>query len=232
MGEHFSIEVNGDTVPVAVRRNRQARRLILRVNQTTGDVTLTLPTYVGAAAAEKFLTKQTSWIAQERAAISPASAIGEGEWLSLAGEMHQLVFTGSAPRTVQRLDGQLIVGGPKDLAPARLEKWLRQEAKNELLARATHHAETLDVSFSRVSIGDMKSRWGSCSSKGTLRFSWRLLMAPHEVLDYVAAHEVAHLLEMNHSERFWRHVARCVPEFQARRRWLKTEGNELFKIRF
>lgn len=232
MGEHFSVDLGGDIVPVTVRRNRQAKRLILRVDRATGEVKLTIPHYVGNRTATKFIEKQRDWLVQERAALDLAKTLGSGGLLLYLGDEHELVFTDARPRTIVRADGQIRIGGPADLAPKRLENWLRRKAKEMLTERATVHADTLGVGFSRVSIGDMKSRWGSCSSRGTLRFSWRLLMAPYDVMDYVAAHEVAHLREMNHSDRFWAEVAKCVPEHKSLRRWLKTEGNALFKIRF
>lgn len=232
MGEQFGVRLGGELVPVTVRRNAQAKRLILRIDQTTGEIKLTLPKYVGNRAAEKFLQKQTAWIEAERAALTPARYLGHESMMPYHGEAHQILFTDVAPRRVARVQGRITVGGPADLASKRLENWLRREAKNMLTERAVAHADTLGVGYNRVSIGDMKSRWGSCSSRGTLRFSWRLLMAPYAVMDYVAAHEVAHLLEMNHSERFWAHVARCVPNHKERRHWLKTEGNALFQLQF
>ena len=232
MGEQFGVRLGDELVPVTVRRNAQAKRLILRIDQSTGEIKLTLPKYVGNRAAEKFLQKQIAWIEAERAVHTPARTLGHESMMPYHGAPHQIVFTDVAPRRVARTQGKITIGGPADLAPKRLENWLRREAKTILNERAADHAGTLGVRYNRVSIGDMKSRWGSCSSRGTLRFSWRLLMAPYAVMDYVAAHEVAHLLEMNHSDRFWAHVARCVPDHKERRRWLKTEGNALFQLQF
>jgi len=215
-----------------VRRNGQAKRLILRIDHATGEIKLTLPSRVGMRAAQRFVDKQKSWIIKERAALDLAEALTHGDAIGYLGDRHQLVFSGKAPRKVLRENNQIIVGGPADMAVKRLENWLRREAKKHLAERSAIHAETLGVKFSRVSIGDMKSRWGSCSSKGTLRFSWRLLMAPYHVMDYVAAHEVAHLREMNHSDRFWAEVTKCVPDHKPLRRWLKTEGQALFNVRF
>jgi predicted metal-dependent hydrolase len=232
LGEHFSIDLNGEAVPVFVRRNAQAKRLILRIDRATGAVKLTLPPHVSGRAATKFIEKQRGWIARERAGLKPMQPLGHGDDLVYLGTPHRLLFTGTAPRTIIRMDGEIRVGGPLDMAAKRLENWLKREAKRLLSERSQQHAGTLGVGFERISIGDMKSRWGSCSARGTLRYSWRLLMAPYEVLDYVAAHEVAHLREMNHSDRFWDAVGICVPDHKALRRWLKSEGNALFKVRF
>ncbi|MEX0297748.1 MAG: M48 family metallopeptidase [Kordiimonas sp.] len=232
MGESFYISLEGEEVPVNVRRNAQAKRLTLRVDKTSGDIKLTLPKYVGLRKAEKFVVSNEQWLIAERKTVEPHKIIGHGDQISFLGDHLTIEYTDQSPRSVSLDTDKLQVGGPYDMASVRLEKWLRAEAKKVLTERSHYHAETLGVSFKRVSIGDMKSRWGSCSSSGTLRYSWRLVMAPFEVLDYVAAHEVSHIIEMNHSEYFWAHVARCVPDHMIRRRWLKTEGNALFKVRF
>ena len=121
------------------------------------------------------------------------------------------------------------VMGPCEHAPRRLESWLKKRAGERLRERAAHHARCLGLSFSRIGVRDQATRWGSCSSRGSLSFSWRLIMAPPHVLDYVAAHEVAHLKEMNHSPRFWALVARAVPEYRKARVWLHENGQDLHR---
>lgn len=232
MGEYLSVDLGGELVPVTVRRNSQAKRLILRIDGATGDIKLTLPRHVSNRAATKFLIKQSEWIARERSALDPVQRVTCGSTIPYLGTEHRIIFTDTAPRTVMKIGDEIHVGGPADMAAGRLENWFRRQAKTFLIERSSLHAETLGVQYKRISIGDMKSRWGSCSSNGTLRYSWRLLMAPFAVMDYVAAHEVAHLKEMNHSDRFWAEVATCVPDHKPQRRWLKTEGNTLFKVQF
>ena len=232
MGSEFRVNLGGDEVPVLVRRNARAKRLTLRVDRATGEIKLTLPLFVRSSAAERFLANHTDWIKRERAAIEPRAIITNGSFIPYLGTLHRVVFSDVSPRQIQVADGLIIVGGSADVAGKRFENWLRAEAKKLLAERVEYHAHKLGVSYGRISIGDMKSRWGSCSSTGGLRFSWRLLMAPYEVMDYVAAHEVAHLREMNHSDRFWAAVAETIPDYKKQRKWLKTEGNKLFSIRF
>ncbi|WP_316016065.1 SprT family zinc-dependent metalloprotease, partial [Roseobacter sp. HKCCA0434] len=110
--------------------------------------------------------------------------------------------------------------------------WLRQLARDRLSEATARHAAALDSVPGRLTLRDTRSRWGSCTSEGNLMFSWRLILAPPPVLDYVAAHEVAHLLEMNHSLRFWAHVERLFPGWQAQRDWLRAEGAALHRFRF
>jgi len=233
MAEELRLILEGQEVPVKVRRNARAKKMILRVCSCTGDVRLTLPTRVRLSAAEDFILKHTSWLVAERGKLASAESLGDGDTLAFRGQPHTIRFLGAGARTVRLQGGEFLVGGPADMAPARLEKWLKSEARSHLNDRAHHHAGALEVAFARVSIGDMRSRWGSCSSRGPLRFNWRLIMAPDAVLDYVAAHEVAHLLEMNHSDRFWAHVERCVPDYRAHRRWLRSDaGSGLMSVSF
>lgn len=125
---------------------------------------------------------------------------------------------------------RICVSGEERHGPRRLADWLRSEAKTDLLKRVEHHGGELGCNPKRISVRDQSSRWGSCSSSGTLCFSWRLIFAPTFVLDYVAAHEVAHLREMNHSQRFWRLVRQTMPDMQRARAWLKQNGAELHRF--
>ena len=114
-------------------------------------------------------------------------------------------------------------GDPETL-PLRVTRYLKKQAKADLTRAVNRHIETLGVEYKSISVKDTRSRWGSCTSDGQLSFSWRLVMAPPKVLDYVAAHECAHILEMNHSPKFWAHVSRCVPDWKRQRAWLRTHG--------
>ena len=121
----------------------------------------------------------------------------------------------------------LCVAGQREHAPRRLQDWLTGQARKDLSDRVAHHAGALGLRPRRISVRDQTSRWGSCSSTGQLCFSWRLVLAPRHVLDYVAAHEVAHLAEMNHSTRFWALVARTFHDMGRSKAWLNAHGREL-----
>lgn len=228
----LTIDIAEETVPVRLRRNARAKKMILRVDGVNGDIKLTAPSHVSRSALRSFLNEHRAWIEIERAKVHAYPALGPGDQLPYLGEKYSLEFLDAPPRKVRRTDGKILVGGPADQAPARLERWLRAEAKKHLGEDAHEFADCLGVSIGRISIGDMKSRWGSCSSSGTLRFNWRLLLAPVEVRRYVAAHEVAHLIEMNHSPRFWRHVERLIPDYALHRKWLRAHGSDLMRLRF
>lgn len=226
------VKISDTCVPLRLRRNAQAKRMILRIDRLSGDVKVTAPPRSSQKAIREFVEQHLDWIERERSQQGKALTVTDGMAIPFVGVKSLLVFTGMPPRKINIEDKQIIVGGPVDQAPARLERWLRAEAKRMLAADAAEYADQLGVGFQRLSIGDMKTRWGSCSSNGTLKFSWRLVLAPAVVRRYVAAHEVAHLLEMNHSQQFWQHVARCMPDFASHRRWLKTEGGKLMNFQF
>jgi hypothetical protein len=125
---------------------------------------------------------------------------------------------------------RICVSGGQQHGPRRLLDWLRSQARVDLTERTLHHAVNLGCRAKRVTVRDQSTRWGSCSSTGTISYSWRLIFAPGEVLDYVAAHEVAHLKEMNHGPRFWRLVRETMPDMQRARAWLKQNGAELHRF--
>ncbi len=231
MPDDLSIIIDGESIPVKIRRNALAKRLTLRVDQSTGDVRVTLPVSARLSQAESFLQDNLIWISNQRYKLGGLAPLGHDDTLLYRGVPHILQFLDTPPRRVIAEDGQLYIGGPADQAANRLFTWLKAQTRKQVEASSALHAEKLGVSFSRIGIGDMRSRWGSCSARGTLKFNWRLILAPDAVLDYVAAHEVAHLLEMNHSDRFWAHVETCVPGYAVHRRWLKKYGGDLFNVR-
>lgn len=228
----LTVDLAEETVPVRLRRNARAKKMILRIDGVNGDIKLTAPKHVSLSALRGFLKEHKNWIEIERSKVQAHAALGPGDTLPYLGESYVLEFLDTPPRKVRIEEGEILVGGPADQAPARLERWLRRQAKTYLGHDAHGFADQLGVSIGRVSIGDMKSRWGSCSSSGTLRFNWRLLLAPVDVRRYVAAHEVAHLLEMNHSPRFWGHVEGLMPDYSLHRKWLRAHGSDLMRLRF
>jgi predicted metal-dependent hydrolase len=132
-----------------------------------------------------------------------------------------------------RVEGEhLLVPGDPAQAGARVQAWLKALARDRLVQASDHYAARIGRSITRVTLRDTRSRWGSCTAEGALMYSWRLIMAPPEVLRYVAAHEVAHLVEMNHSNRFWAVVEGLYPGWQTQRAWLRSHGSALHGLRF
>jgi predicted metal-dependent hydrolase len=214
--------------PVALRFSPRARRLLLRMDAATRRFDLVLPRGLPPETALKFLEAQRGWIAARLDALPVRVPFVEGAVVPVSGVPHRIrrEHDPAAP-PVAIVDGEIRVrGGPEHVA-RRVRDHLTRLAAQQLTARARLHAARIGGKVTRVTVRDTKSRWGSCSSSGALSFSWRLILAPEPVMDYVVAHEVAHLAEMNHSARFWKLVRAMVDDPAAQRAWLKRHRAEL-----
>jgi predicted metal-dependent hydrolase len=214
--------------PVAIRVSPRARRLSLRVDAAARGVELVLPRRVAVEDGLRFIAAQRGWIAARLAALPPAVRLAEGAIVPVLGVPHRIrrELDPAAP-TVAIGDGEIRVRGEAAHVPRRVRDHLIALARREFSARSRALAARIGKTVTRVGVRDPKSRWGSCSSSGALSFSWRLIFAPEPIIDYVVAHEVAHLIEMNHGPRFWRLVATLVPDSAPARAWLKRHRMEL-----
>jgi predicted metal-dependent hydrolase len=225
---HQSVCAMALGVPVTIRVSPRARRLSLRVDAAARGIELVLPRRFAADTAIGFVSRHRGWIAARVAAMPEPLRLADGAIVPVLGVPHRIRrITVPAASPVTIADGEIRVRGDPAHLPRRIIDHLKALARREFAARARILAARLDKSVTRVGVRDPKSRWGSCSSKGALSFSWRLVFAPEAVIDYVVAHEVAHLVEMNHSPRFWRVVASLVPDSNAARAWLKRHRLEL-----
>ncbi len=227
--------------PIEVRRHPAARRLTLRVSRTRRAVIVTLPTQCDLGEAQSFVHKHIDWV-RERLGNVPAPVPFENDILMpLRDVVHRVVFDGKKTKNVSDCDGpvsviesaagcrEIHVAGACEHAPRRLRDWLFEEARADLDRSVIYHARRLKLRPKRLSVRDQVSRWGSCSTTGALSFSWRLVMAPPFVLDYVAAHEVAHLAEMNHGPKFWALVQKTAPRTDEAKNWLQVYGMNLHR---
>jgi len=221
------LKIDGRMLEVKVRLNPRARRMIVKVNPATGEISVTAPSRRGVARALDFARGETAWIAGQLAKAPGPLALAPGAKLPLRGEVHQIRAAARGPAPVWCEDGIIWVRGREAHVERRVLDFLKREARATFETRALAHAARLGVAPSRITVRDTASRWGSCSSTRSLYFSWRLILAPDFVLDYVVAHEIAHLKEMNHSPRFWAHVRALVPDLDAPQVWLKVHGREL-----
>jgi predicted metal-dependent hydrolase len=224
--------VDGGLIAVDIRANPRAERLILRLDRVTGRARLTVPRGVGKAQAERFLFEHVGWIKTRLKALEQTIPFVAGAVIPILGVDHIIrhIETGRGVTRITQEDGQnwLIVSGASEQIGPRVLRFLKAQALEAFTKAATRHAQHAGVTLGKITIKDTKSRWGSCSAKGDLAFSWRLILAPPEILDYLAAHEVAHRLEMNHSSRYWRHVARLCPDYPAAETWLNRQGARLY----
>ncbi|QBF30480.1 M48 family metallopeptidase [Thalassococcus sp. S3] len=218
------------SIPLTVRKSRRARRISLRISQLDGRVTLTLPDGLPESEALSFAMSKEDWIRKHLGQMPARQTVHHGMHLPVEGQMRTLV-EGSG-RRVLLSNTELAVPGSKDVLGPRLAGFLKQLARDRLAAASDRYASALGRPYSRITLRDTRSRWGSCTSQGNLMFSWRLILAPPDVLQYVAAHEVAHLAEMNHSPAFWRAVETLFGPYDVQRRWLRQEGASLHRYRF
>jgi len=219
---------------VRLRRHRQARRYTLRIAAATREVMLTMPPRGTLKEAREFAQKHGGWIAARLGRLPEAVRFAHGIAVPLRGVAHRIAHRRGARGTVwveADDDGEplLCVAGEAPHIDRRVGDFLRREAKRDLEAASLRFARQLGVGIRRVSVRDQASRWGSCSTAGVLSYSWRLILAPAFVLDYLAAHEVAHLVEMNHSARFWRLVKRLCPDHERAKVWLDVNGSDLHR---
>jgi hypothetical protein len=217
-------------VEITLRRSARARRFSLRISRLDGRVTLSVPRHALASEALEFARAQEDWIRAALARMPQAVPVGCGATVPVEGRL--LTLAAGSGRQPRIAGAELLVPGDPAQAGVRAAAFLKLIARDRLIAACDRHAARLGRPYARLKLRDTRSRWGSCTAEGALMFSWRLVMAPPPVLDYVAAHEVAHLAEMNHSAAFWAVVERLCPGHAGPRRWLRTEGQALHALRF
>ena len=219
-------------VVLIFKRHASARRFTLRLTRDGNGFVMTMPKRAKLADARAFALTSESWMRSSLARRVEKAVVEDGAVLLLRGVEHRIAATGKV-RGLVTCDPEtrtLHVPGQTVHMKRRLTDWLKAEAAHDLDVASTRYAIAMETKFRKLNIRDQKSRWGSCSSGGVLSYSWRLILAPPFVLDYVAAHEVAHLLEMNHSTRFWRLVLKHCPDSRQARTWLKLYGSRLHAL--
>jgi hypothetical protein len=229
MTKALFLEFAHGRLAIAVKRSARARRMSLRVDPLVGGVVMVLPEWVPLAEAQRFAERQRDWIGARVAALPARVPFTAGTEVPVLGVLHRITPVPGARRGVWLEDGRLMVSGAPEHLPRRVEDFLKSRARALVAARAHDAAARIGRKVARVAVRDTRSRWGSCTAAGALAFCWRLVMAPEWVLDYVVAHEVAHLAEMNHGPEFWQVVAGLSPDAKAGRAWLKKYGADLHR---
>lgn len=228
MGDH--VLSGNPPVPLRLRTSARARRITLRISSLDGTVTLTRPRSVSEREALAFAREKEAWLRGHLAGQAEWVDVAQGALIPIEGQLRR-VETGRGRLVRLQADRVLVPGDPGRCA-ARLAGFLKTRARSRLAEASDRYSAALGRDYTKLTLRDTRSRWGSCTAQGGLMYSWRLILAPPQVLDYVAAHEVAHLQEMNHSAAFWDVVARLYGPYQAPRRWLRDEGAALHRIRF
>ncbi len=222
----------GRPLRVSLRRRPNARRMTLRVSNVTGEVILTLPPRTSVTAAKSFAVGFGGWIATRLAKVPQPISFDDDVLAPLRGRPHRIVNRPGRAATRVVIEGDeplILVSCEKPHIGRRVRDFLAREARRDLTSAVTLYAERVGRKPRRMTIRDTRSRWGSCTAGGDLNFSWRLILAPEIVLDYLAAHEVTHLREMNHSSRFWTLLNAICPHVDEAEAWLKRHGSELHR---
>lgn len=228
--DHIEIDHGGQSFRIALLRRPTARRLTLRVSAATGAVVLTLPTRSSVAAARTFAETHGGWIATRLARLPERVPFLPGAVVPLRGVPHVIAHReGRGTAGADAESATLWVTGEAPHVPRRVRDFLQREARRDLSLAVAAYAARLGQRPARLTLRDTRSRWGSCTARGELNFSWRLILAPPVVLDYLVAHEMAHLREMNHSPRFWALTNELCPNVDEAEAWLKRHGSELHR---
>jgi predicted metal-dependent hydrolase len=228
--EQLTIAHAGDTLPVTFVRNARARRASLRVDPANRRIVLTAPLRMARGTAVNFAEAQAGWIAARLGRLPERRPFVDGAEIPLFGVPHRVRHRPDARGTVWRENGEIHVAGRAEHLPRRLKDWLTAELRERLVPLVHAKAARAERPVKRITVRDTRSRWGSCGPDAAMSFSWRLVFAPPEVLDYLAAHEAAHLVHLNHGPRFWALArALCDGPIEGPQVWLKKNGETLLQ---
>lgn len=225
-GRTFDIE-NAFDFPLKVNTSFKLKRLSLRIDHKKRIVVFSMPKFYPGKKAVDFINSHIDWIEEKLAQLPQIKEFEDGETISLFGQQisicHQTDF--GAPKLI---NNTLFVGGDKEFLHRRIKDYIKRESKKEFLKKSQNLASRLGYPLTGVSIKDTKSRWGSCSNRKHINYSWRIALAPDFVIDYLMAHEVAHLKHQDHSSNFWKTLESLYPNAQAGKDWLIKHGNKLY----
>ncbi|MGV8937621.1 MAG: M48 family metallopeptidase [Allorhizobium sp.] len=230
------LQVNDRDIPLTIRPNARATRITLRIEPGGRALKMTIPPGLKERDVADFLIRHQGWLEVKLSKFGDDNALRPGGEILIRGIGHRIVHTGQLRglTEVAEIDGEPVIhvsGMPEHLG-RRLATFLKKEARKDLTQYAETHAKAVGKPFRSLSMKDTRSRWGSCSWDGNLSFSWRIVMAPPMVIDYLAAHEVAHLREMNHGPEFWALCWDLCPQMEVAKKWLKRHGSQLHAIDF
>ena len=222
---------NGHKIPLRLRYNAKAKRIILRVDQETGGAIISLPRHASETEAISLVNERIDWIVDKIREFPPKITLTDGQSLTLMGQHITIRHRPDLKMGVQLIGSEMIASGMREHLHRRIVDWLKKYTKEIITPQAHSMASQLECKINRISIRDTKSRWGSCSSQGNLSFCWRLIMTPEWVLNYVIAHEVSHLKHMDHGPEFWQIVGTFGVKPKQARIWLNQHGRVLQRIR-
>lgn len=223
-------QVGDEILPLVIKRNQRAKRICLRYNPSAHAINLTLPKHTHLNEGLRFLNQKSEWLLYVLQEMPSKKQIKPGVVIPIFGEKVRIRHTPELSCRWMLKDGQLMISGKRSHFEQKVMEAIKKMARTHLDELARHQAARIHKRVNRLCVRDTKSRWGSCSSTGNLSFSWRLIFAPYEVLQYVVAHEVAHLRHMDHSPKFWELCSFLYPEQEIAKTWLRLHGKELYRF--
>ncbi len=230
--DHITHETaDGLEIQIALRPNSRARRLSLRYDAIAGQMRLSFPTRISITKLQSFVASHEDWILKQLQKHPDKQNLQHGDEIQILGQTYQIYHHADRLRGLTEcIENEIHIYGEASQINRKLTQYLKKQAKEEIQKRAHDKAAHINKKVGTVSIKDTRSRWGSCSSEGNLSFSWRLIMAPDDVFDYVIAHEVAHLQHMDHSSDFWALCDQLTPNMVMAKNWLKHHSQPLYII--
>ena len=216
-------------LPLHIRRHPRATRMTLRLGEDGESARVTLPRWGTTREAVKFAQSRAGWLEAQLAKRPPRTEPHPGGIVVFRGRELMIDWHADLPRKAVLRDTSITLGGPRDTLAPRLRRWMQGEARALFADDLAFYASRAGLCLPDFALSNARRRWGSCSSNGNLSFSWRLVLAPEDVLDYVVAHEVAHLQELNHSARFWAVVEELYGPSKKQQHWLKKNGSALHR---
>lgn len=223
----YIINVDGRNFPLIIKQNARAKRCILRVDHIKNAINITIPKYTSYKKGIKFAESQIPWIKSQIAKIPEKRPFYDGMEITIAGQTKTIKRATLSQKGTKQSNNMIIFSGKEEHFNRRVIDFIKKEAKTTFNEIGLQMAKKLGTPVKKISAKDTTSRWGSCNSAKNISLSWRLMLAPYEVMEYVIAHEVAHLVELNHSEKFWKIVNTLTPNTTQAQKWLKNNGNSL-----
>ena len=225
-----TMKIGNPPISISVGQSKIAKNYSIRISNNNGGVKLTIPRNGTCQQALEFAKSRENWIREKLSNQLPEITPCYGSVLLYQGK--KLIIQQSETKNIYQHENEIFIPGPLEKISGKIKGYLKVKARDHLDFSSRKYSDLLGKSYKRITIRDTRSRWGSCTSDGNLMYSWRLIMAPPNVLDYVTAHEVAHLSHLNHSEEFWNTVEFLMPDFKNYKDWLKSNGQLLHRYRF
>lgn len=226
-GKTSKIKSNFD-FDLEVKTSFKAKRISLKIDAKKKLPIITMPKFCSANYAIDFIKRNQEWIENSLNKIPEKIIFSHGDKISIMGQIYEVNHCPDAKSGVWLEGGKVNVSGGEEFLNSRLKNFVIKVAKNELSKLGREKAKNIKCYVNKISIKDTKTRWGSCSTKSNINFSWRVVLAPSIVIDYLISHEVCHLIHHNHSKEFWNDVNKLAIDMESGKQWLKENGNSLF----